>query len=55
MTKRATGKPFDSKTGRAASLKSPWRRQQFCGTQRAKTFRDRFDREDEPREDPHDD
>lgn len=50
---KATGKPFNSQTGRAASLKSPWRRQQFCGTQRAQTFRDRFDREDAQREAEH--
>lgn len=45
MPNKATGKPFDSTTGRAASLKSPWRKQQFCDTERAKTYRRRFDQD----------
>lgn len=55
MTKRATGKPFNSQTGRAASMRSPWRRQQFCHTQRSIEIRRQFDREREQAQDKRDD
>lgn len=50
MSNKPTGKPFTSQTGRAASMRSPWRKQQFCHTERAKRYRQQFDREDAQRE-----
>lgn len=45
MTK-ATGKPFNSKTGRQASLKSPWRGKPACMTRKAIESRKRLDEQD---------
>ena len=42
--KKPTGQPFTSETGRAASLKSPWRKQQFCSTKKARAYRAIFDK-----------
>jgi hypothetical protein len=37
-----SGKPFDSTSGRAASLKSPWRTQPACVSVKAQAVRDGF-------------
>jgi hypothetical protein len=44
---RPTSGEFTSETGKAASLKSPWRKQAFCGTAKANQIRAQFNAEQE--------
>jgi len=46
---RPTDGEFTSETGKAASEKSPWRKQAFCGTSKAHKLRAQFDAEQDPK------
>jgi len=45
---RPTDGEFTSETGKAASHKSPWRKQAHCQTSKARKLREQYNAEQEP-------